>query len=200
MARLNYVKSFRGTTKTESGNLRCGRCGDSITKGDGYRWWANRAPGQRGSFRNIRCMKSECTPTTAERTPGRMGEFLYAQENAQGELAAWRSESPTDAPEDVLTNFADALREIANEMQEGADNIESGFGHATSQSEELADRAQQLESTADDAESVSFENAPERDEFDEGDDGDEEFEHALETWRDECESAAQDAIDNAEMP
>jgi hypothetical protein len=74
MARLNTVKSFRGTTKTPTGNLVCGKCRDEITPGDSYRWWANRLPGQRGSFRNVRCAKDECMPTLAERTPGRWPE------------------------------------------------------------------------------------------------------------------------------
>jgi hypothetical protein len=74
MARLNTVKSFRGTSKTEDGNLTCEKCRDKITPGDGYRWWANKMRHMRGSVRRIRCMKNECTPSTADMTPGRRGQ------------------------------------------------------------------------------------------------------------------------------
>lgn len=91
MARLNRVGSFRGTSKTPDGNLTCGKCRATIKKGDSYRWWANRLPGQRGqSVRNIRCAQAACTPKPSEMTPGRAGELMAIQEDAGDRLDALR--------------------------------------------------------------------------------------------------------------
>lgn len=212
MARLNHVKSFRGTTKTENGLIRCGKCGITIVIGESYMWWANRLPGAPSGHRNIRC--SACPPSIAERTPGRAGEFMMAQQNAEGEIAQWCGEmqnlltAPTPdaeslyAPRDVLDGFADEVEGISQEMIESADNMEEGFGHATSTSDELRERGEDLESQASDVRETDFEDVPDRDDFcgTEGEFEAEEYLAALEAWITDCETAAVEAINNMEMP
>lgn len=126
---------------------RCGRCGTEIQVGQGYYYWSNRAPGMRSGHKQVRCM--EHRPTLAEMTPGRRGQLYKLQEDIGKELDA--AGSPADV-QSAAESAAEGLRELADELQEGADNIESGFGHATYQSEEMADKAQTLESLADEME------------------------------------------------
>lgn len=160
MARLNTVKSFRGTTKTESGNLRCEKCSDEITPGDGYRWWANRMPGQRGSYRRIRCMKSECTPTTADMTPGRRGQLMQIQQDGEEQIA---NATSVEELESVANDLADQVQEMADELRESAENIESGFGHETYQSQELNERADAMEGYAEELRDPDLEEYDELD-------------------------------------
>lgn len=151
MARLNYVKSFRGTTKTSDGMLTCSRCNKKIEVGMPYQWWANRSPGSRGSFRRIRCM--DCTPTLAERTPGRRGQWMMMEAEMEKTIATIESH---DDLESVATEIAEQIREFAQEFIEGADNMESGFGHETSTSMELRERGENIEAVADEIEQLDF--------------------------------------------
>lgn len=165
MARLNHVRSFRGTTKTPDGNLTCGKCGDKIKPGDGYRWWANRAPGQRGSVRRIRCMKQGCTPTTAERTPGRRGQLMGIQEDLDKALG---SATTIEDLGSVRDDAASQLRDFGQEFADGADNMEAGFGHETYQSAELREKAEAIEAIADEIEGLEAEASDDdAEEFDE---------------------------------
>lgn len=209
MARLNHVKSFRGTTKTEDGCLRCGKCGTTIRKGDPYLWWANRLPGSRSGYRNIRCPLHP--PSIAERTPGRAGEVMMAQQSAEGELASWFTDMEEfvkkgeyeflDAPTDLMESFADEVADIAQEMTESADNMEEGFGHATSTSDELRERADDLEGQAEEARGVSFEDVPDRDDFcgTEGEFEEDEYVAALEEWVGACQNTADEAINQLDL-
>lgn len=121
MARLNRVKSFRGTTKTASGNLTCGKCRDEITKGDGYVWWANRLPGSRSGTKNVRCLKPGCHPKPSEMTPGRRGELMSIQEDVSDALSG---EGLTlDDIQSIAEDAAERVREIATGLEESADNI-----------------------------------------------------------------------------
>lgn len=161
MARLNYVKSFRGTTKTESGNLTCGKCRKAIEPGMPYQWWANRSPGMRGGSRRVRCM--DCTPTLAERTPGRRGQWMMMEAALEEEIAVCATFEDLEA---TAQSVADQIREFAQEFIDGADNMESGFGHETSTSAELRERGENIEAVADEIEQLSF-DIPEEEDFDE---------------------------------
>lgn len=163
MARLNVVKSFRGTTKTEDGNLTCERCREKIRKGDGYRWWANRLPGQRSSYRRIRCMNPECHPTIADLTPGRRGQLMQIQQDADKQIWAWDGE--IEDLTGIAESVADEIREMAEELRESAQNIEDGFGHATSTSDELNERGDAMEGYADEIADCDFDDPPEFEDF-----------------------------------
>lgn len=199
MARLNHVASFRGTTKTDDGNLTCGKCRDKIKPGDSYRWWANRAPGQRGSFRNIRCAKSECTPSIADRTPGRRGQLYGIQEA----FAKENTNTFTEASdfESLAESYAEEVRSLGEEITEAADNIESGFGHETSQSEELRERGDEVISQAEEIASVDIDE-PDYGETDEDltpDEIAEANEMVLSDWRAEQLEKIMDALDQVEV-
>jgi hypothetical protein len=204
MARLNTVKSFRGTSKTEDGNLTCQSCREKIKPGDGYRWWANRLPGQRGSFRNIRCMKSECTPSQADMTPGRAGQLMRIQEDGGSQI--W--DASHEDLQGIAEQLAEQVRELASELEESADNIESGFGHETQQSEELRERAEAIEGYADELEQVDIDEWSDDDwkednplEDYEGDEDSqiEDLTQARESHLEEQRQKVQDALDAVEL-
>lgn len=156
MARLNHVKSFRGTTKTDDGNLRCERCQKPIKPGDGYRWWANKMRHMRGSVRRIRCMDSTCTPRPSEMKPGRTGQIMRIGEDFEEAMNV--NETWTEASDftSLAESTAEQMREIGQELADGADNLEEGFGHETSQSAELRERAERINSAADELEQVDI--------------------------------------------
>lgn len=158
MARLNHVKSFRGTSKTKDGTLSCGKCGKTIKIGDGYRWWANKLPGSRGSFRNIRCMT--CTIRPSEMKPGRTGQIMRIGEDfddAMRDYGGWGQDDFQSAAE----NLAGEIRSFGEELEESAQNMEDGFGHETYQSGELRERAERITSAADELDDLDL---PEQDE------------------------------------
>ena len=191
MARLNYVKSFRGTTKTEDGCLVCEKCHSKIQPGDSYQWWANRLPGQRSSIRRIRC--ASCSPRLSERTPGRAGQLLSIQENVADQLGEFGGEA--DDLEMIVQDAADSIREIAEELRESAQNIEEGFGHPTSTSEELEERAESISGQCDEIEGIYIPDPPEKDE-----EGDEDaFQNEYDSWRDEAISLVEDAISEVDL-
>lgn len=108
-------------------NRECDRCHGEIKIGDPYKWIAPKS-GPYGGRRRIRC----------------------------GKCPAWQiweySDSLSARLARIAHDFWDAIgeiRELAEEKRESAGNIEEGFGHATSQSEELAQIADDLESWAD---------------------------------------------------
>lgn len=199
MARLNIVKSFRGTTKTEDGCLTCGKCRTKICKGDSYKWWANMLPGGRGSFRNIRCMSAACHPRPSEMTPGRRGELYAIQENAEDALDTLGAFEVIDDLEVIAADAAEALRELAQDMIDSADNMEDGFGHATERSDELRERGDNLTNYADDVESVDLDDPPEREEYDDDEDGEEEYQTDIERWREDMKERVREIVNEADI-
>lgn len=203
MARVNYVKSFRGTSKTKDGNLTCSRCGGKIKKGDSYRWWANKMG--RSSFKRVRCMKPECAPKPWEHmtTSPHIAGLMQAEE-AGHEAVADVSHSG-DASEfcsqvaDAVQTVADGVRDVAEGYSEGASNMEDGFGHPTYQSEELQTKAEEVEGQADELESWEPSNT-EPPEPEEGEDEDER-EETINNWVEEVRDEANDAItDGCQVP
>lgn len=145
-------------------------------------------------------------------------QIARVQSDADDALGAVRdtAESADDFTQ-VLTDFAEAVRELGEARRESAQNIEDGFGHATYQSEELEGEADSLDEWADDAESASIDDAPDRDDFtydDEGNDLDdpddvgdadrynndgEDYESAIETWREEAAEAVTEITENSPL-
>lgn len=189
MARLNRVAKFRGTSKTEDGNLTCGRCGDKITPGDAYRWWANKLPGQgRGSARRIRCMKDACTPTRTEMTPGRRGQLMSIQDEIGKSL---ESCADFDDIRAAREDAASQIRELGQEFTDGAENMESGFGHETYQSQELREKGEALEAVAEELEYMEPDSEP--DPPDEHGNGSEEYADAIQAFRDQVQEKSDEA-------
>jgi hypothetical protein len=189
MAKLNIVKRFRGTTKTPDGNLMCGHCGAKIQPGDGYRWWSNRLPGRGSGSKQVRCMQDSCTPTLADRTPGRRGQLMQIQMGANRDL---ENATDFDAVKDAAQTAAVELRSMGYELIEGADNIESGFGHETEQSNDMRERGEALIEIADYLETMDSGEEPEREECESDAEYMDRYDEAMGKFRDEVDEKIQE--------
>jgi hypothetical protein len=211
MARLNRVASFRGTSKTEDGNLTCGSCGDKIKPGDPYIWWANKQG--RMSFRRNRCTKPGCAPKPWEyqTTSPHIQAMMMTEETVLAELDAAEFKVETadtfaDEITAIVQQAAEGVREAGEGYTESGQNIEEGFGNATYQSEELVEKGETIEGQADDIESwePSDTDPPERDEFEDEDDEDaasEAYEQAVADWSEQVRDEAREAVVEAcELP
>lgn len=199
MARLRYVKSFRGTSKTKDGCLTCSSCGHKIKKGDSYRWWANKMG--RSSFKRVRCSKATCTPKPWEymTTSPHIAGLMQAEEAGQEAVAAVEfggdAEEFCSAIASAVQDIAGSVREVGEGYSEGAANMEEGFGHPTYQSEDLEQKGSQVDSQADEVDSWEPENIdlPDQEENEDEDD----YEVVVNRWVEDVRDEATDAITDA---
>jgi hypothetical protein len=124
--------------------LTCGRCGETIKKGEGYRY---AQPGFRNRHKSIRCMSAKCSFRASELTSSKMSQVYAAVENAEDEIASWDGEDAEDLAE-VLRNAAEEIRTVSEEYGEAAEAMQ-GAG------EEMQEKADELESWAGDIESAA---------------------------------------------
>jgi hypothetical protein len=197
MARLNHVKSFRGTSKTKDGTITCDSCGDKIKKGDSYLWWANKMG--RMSIKRVRCTKDSCRPKPwdYQTTSPHIAGLMMAEDSGSNAVAAVEYADDAEAfcsdVASAVQEVADSVREVGEGYSEGASNMEEGFGHPTYQSEELQNKADECESQAAELESweVGSTEPPERDEKEESE---EDYAQTVDGWVEDVRSEANDAI------
>jgi len=188
MAQTHYVKQRGKGHKGPHPELRCQSCGKPIEVGQPYKWFKMKL--SRGGVK--KSYHTDCQIPPSHRTTSRMGQIWDAQAGLQIDGLETLDEIQTE-----LQSLAESVREVAEGYTESASNIESGFGHQTEQGYELEDKGQQLESWADDLESFDFsDEEPQREDFDEGDDGQDEYETEREQWLDNMRSEAQNEADN----
>jgi hypothetical protein len=178
----------------------CGYCHKPIEVGTPYKWVKIKSGPYGG--RTLR-RHAGCPPwKQSELTTSKMAGIYAAQEDF--EASAGSCESAGDFS-DLMSTFADAVREVASEYEESADNIEEGFGHETYVSSELREKAEQLNDWADNCDE-SFDEVPECEhpDLEEGQSED-ECEHcedgvllpsspAFDEWRDEQFDRAQGLV------
>jgi hypothetical protein len=130
---------------------KCGKCGQEIPAGAGYRHWS---PGFRGGKR-IRCLNCP-TPRASETTGNdKLATCYGAGEAVEDALDAFQNDGDIEALRGAVEEAAGQVREAAEMYRESQQNIEDGFQHATSQSDELGEKADNLESKADEMESAA---------------------------------------------
>jgi hypothetical protein len=93
----------------------CGKCGDTIPVGDGYR---HATPGFRGR-RLVRCMKADCRFRTSDLTTSNMQGAYAAQEGCEDDIAL---ATCLDDVEQALSAYADGLREVASLYEDASSN------------------------------------------------------------------------------
>lgn len=206
--RINTVKHARKPQK-------CGRCGTEIKPsrdevqdgkkvrvlGDSYRWIQfNSFKG--GGGRHVRCASYDCRFRQSDLTNSKMSGVYAAQETAEEAIDAWDGETSDDL-QAILSECAEAAREVAEEYRESAANMESAFPGGSPTIDECNEKADEIDSWADELESVDFDDKPEDDEDEdanEDEDGDKDEEkkrkreEALEEWREGCREAAREAV------
>jgi RecJ-like exonuclease len=138
----------------------CDKCGVTIKVGRPYKWIAPKS-GPYGGSKRFRC--GSCPDWQvweySSSTDARIAQILNDAE-IPSDL-----ETVEDAQQ-VLSDVAEALRELAGEKRESAESIESGFQHETVVSQELSELADNLESWADEIEGTDIEDLPEPEESD----------------------------------
>lgn len=142
-------------------NHKCGKCGVEITPGSPYKWIKPKS-GPYGGTMLVRC--ATCPQWDIWDYSSSLTALL-AQVSHDAFSALDGADDP-DAVQAILDDAANAVRDIAAQKQESADNIEDGFGHATYQSDELAEVASSLESWADDIEGTDIPELPEAEDQD----------------------------------
>jgi hypothetical protein len=207
--------------------LSCGKCGDKILHsrdekqtvtdkrtgkskkkivrvlGDGYRWIKfNRGP------KLIRCMKPACAFRSSDMTKGKMSGVYAAQETAQDAIAEW--DGDVEDLKQILTDAAEAIREVAQEYSDSADNMEQVFTGGSPTIDECREKQESLESWADELEAIDFEEWDGPDEGDEPEEKDESEDEkkseddepknsqgqTRDEWREDQRSTAEEAIGN----
>jgi hypothetical protein len=192
-----FLRVTREDRSKPKPNRKCDKCGVEIKVGDPYKHVTPKS-GPYGGHKRARCAACP-TWKPSELSSSKMAGIYAAQEDLDVSSA-----TSADELTEAANDFAQAVRDVASEYQESADNIEDGFGHSTYISEELADKASELESWADEIESLDFADAPDEDDFNlneegeeapEGEDFDEDeycynsdgetYDDALSAWQDE---------------
>lgn len=169
LARVNTVKKSRK-------EFTCGSCGTTIPKGSLVHHFA---VGFRGRTQH-RCEKHP--PTRSDRESSLVGPVWDALDNANF--------SDCETAED----FEAVLQEVSEVFEEVAAEYESSEMY--DRNPELQERAETLNSSASELQSISFDEEPDREDFD----NDESHSGAMERWLEDARATAQAAIDDAEVP
>lgn len=140
----------------------CEVCLLTIQAGTAYNWIKSRYGPKRS--RHAHCRPFRPSDLTSN---DKLSELYAIQEAIEDDVGAWGILEQTDLSNliSALEDGAEAARGVAEQYRESAENIESGFGHATSQSEELASNGDEVDGWADELEQLStgLEPAPEGD-------------------------------------
>lgn len=162
-----------------------------IEAGDEYYWWKFRYGGKR---------VSKTYPRRSALTQSQYYAAQYdAEDYAQEALCDLAGEIRSGALDDEMTSLEERIsdavapivqagEENADTLEENADNVESGFGHETYQSEAMKERAEEYRAWASEAEDwsaqISPEDKPNRADYP----GSEEYDGALDEWRENIAS------------
>jgi len=136
-----------------------------VKVGDTYYWWSNMVSG-RGVRR---CSKTY--PTRSQLTMSEFWQDVYGIQDDMGRCSVETAEDLTVERDD----WAQRARDVAQETQDKLDNMPDSLRDGDVGTL-MQERIEAMEAWADDIENVDI---PDRDDFDEGEDGDEEFQDAL---------------------
>jgi hypothetical protein len=121
----------------------CGRCGDPIHAGDGYRHFT---PGFRSRNKQVRCMKPACTPRPSELTNSKLSEAYAAQEDAQATIGQAAT----------MDDITSALEDAAGRAREVAEEYESAVQAAPMLEDQVRESIDALETWADELDNPNF--------------------------------------------
>lgn len=166
------------TVKKSRKEFTCGSCQTTIPKGSLVHHYS---VGFRGRTQH-RCEAHP--PSRSERESSMVAPVWDALDTAEAGL----SDCVTGEDfENLLQEVSDSLEEVAGEY-EGSEMFE--------RNPELQERAETLNNSASELQSVSFDDEPERDDFDNA----ESMDGAMAEWASEQREKAQEALNNVEVP
>lgn len=190
------VQKLHRVDKSRKDQGKCGRCGDPLPAGTGYQYWV---PGFRARYKNVRCLKPECTPTPAERETSKAATILFAQEGFNRDIGA------LDSPEDIeaaVAEVADAVTEVRDEYQEALDSWENG-------NEQLQEKVEHYEEQLQEIEYWSWDGPTDYDLCEEHDGREDNVpeeeiqdcggcQQNRDAWLDDCRTAAEEVVNSVE--
>lgn len=183
----------------------CSHCRDPLPAGTPYRYYK---PGFRSKTKIRVCMKSECTPRRSQLDQSKLSDAFAAIETAEDAIA---NAETVEAVQNAIDECASAIRDVSGEYEDTISNTPM-------LEDQLREKIDALDSFADELESLSLDEEPEKPEpprepnrqdfasnaaFDESHSrwhsDYTDFEGELEDWKHECEealeTAKQEAID-----
>ncbi len=189
---MSQATVYHSTFAARKGaTLRCGKCGQPIAKGEGYRWYK---VGFRSPFKNIRCDRHTCDPRPSELESSKLAGVYEAIESAEDNINGTTPDSPdwdssVEAIRESLSTAADDIRAVADEYREAAE----AMGGAGYDMEEKADEVEEAASQLDDWSPDDDEPQP-CDQHDEYDSTCEECESNVADWWSEVQASAVSAL------
>lgn len=171
-------------TRSRGGNkeYRC-KCGEVIKPGQKYYTWSFRYGGTH--YRHVNCG----APKRSELTQSKMATVYEAVEDAELLIDTWDAMDDTPPDRDELTDYLSTVIEVANDVAAEYREADEQFGGAGST--ESAEKADELEAFAEELQTITFDDPPEKDEFEGDEDG---YNDAVSEWVSECRSTAQEAL------
>lgn len=194
LAQIKHVK------RAQKDQDKCAGCGKALPAGSEYRYYK---PGFRSRTKIRLCMSESCTPRRSQLESSKLSEAYAAIETAEDRL------NDTGTPDEpvVLTveDVQEIIDECASEIRRISEEYEASIEAAPMLEDTIREKIEQLDQFADELESLSLDDEPEKPERDEFDD-DEEFAEALDEYQSELEEArdtareaARDALSGAEF-
>lgn len=184
------------TQKSRKDQKPCGKCGVELPKGTGYKYFY---VGFRSNFKQVRCLKPECSPRQSELESSKVASFYAAQETFEDNIDSLDTKDDIEA---AVQEVAEACGSLRDEYQEGLDAWE----HGNEQMQEKVDHWDSMESELN---SWTFDGNDEPDHCDEhasrSDWEDDEVQECAdcqekrEEWLDEIREAAREAVNNVEV-
>jgi len=142
--------------KAQKDQGTCLKCHKPIKAGDTYAW----LKGRHGP-RKVVC--AACHFSDSDRTGSdKLARVYDARDAAQEAVSKWATEDDLEDLKTVLTECAEALREVAQEYQDSADNIHQNFSESST-ADDCEEKANEIEGYADEV----AEAADNMEEFDE---------------------------------
>lgn len=185
---LAQVKHVRRAQKDQG---KCSGCGKELPAGSEYRYYK---PGFRGRMKIRMCMSDACTPRRSQLESSKLSEAYAAIENAEDRLRATGNGEGY-----VLTveSIQEIIDECASEIRNISEEYEQSIEAAPMLEDTVREKIELLDQFADELESLSLEDEPEKPEESEYDD-EQEYASAIEDYEKELEEARENARSEAE--
>lgn len=162
----------------------CRSCGDKIPKGSRV---IRFTVGFRGAPQE-RCSKTECYPQPSERESSLVAEVYAAQENV--DFSEAKSRDDIDA---MIQDVVDACESVCSQYEDNP-MFDNNY--------DMQERTDQIRSAGEELENWSdgIEDEPTEEDWAQLYEEAESFEEAHDTWLDAAREAAQDAVNEMELP
>lgn len=191
------LAQIKHVTRAQKDQGKCSGCGKELPAGSEYRYYK---PGFRGRTKIRMCMSDSCTPRRSQLESSKLSEAYAAIEHAEDQLNATGNGEGY-----VLTveNVQEIIDECASEIRNLSEEYEQSIEAAPMLEDSVREKIELLDQFADELESLSLDEEPEKPEEALFDDPDEyadalkDYEKDLEEARENARSEAEDVLTGA---